>query len=251
MGILQRIRSWFKGSDIQKPVSNETHLRNLLVEARRQQYMEQYTQALDTLTQAMTLADKEYDMRSKVDITLSRADILIEQGDYETAKFILSELEQDSEAREMTAPLAYALCSLGVVADREGNLELARDYFEKARSTAQSIHTDGATGRAEAHLAEVEAAITQHITRLQTELIQDSELDRIRTLVANQYIFGNETPGNRAGLYGYYHTLVGDLVPALNYPARIRTLDAIDLQRAAQQYLLPNAYGVVVSKPSP
>ena len=103
----------------------------------------------------------------------------------------------------------------------------------------------------EAHLAEVEAAITQHITRLQTELIQDSELDRIRTLVANQYIFGNETPGNRAGLYGYYHTLVGDLVPALNYPARIRTLDAIDLQRAAQQYLLPNAYGVVVSKPSP
>jgi predicted Zn-dependent peptidase len=41
------------------------------------------------------------------------------------------------------------------------------------------------------HLAEVEAAITQHITRLQTELIHDSELDRIRTLVANQYIFSN------------------------------------------------------------
>jgi predicted Zn-dependent peptidase len=100
------------------------------------------------------------------------------------------------------------------------------------------------------HLAEVEAAITQHITRLQTELIHDSELDRIRTLVANQYIFSNETPGNRAGLYGYYQTLVGDIAPALNYPARIRALDAVDLQRAAQQYLFPDAYGIVVSKPA-
>lgn len=101
------------------------------------------------------------------------------------------------------------------------------------------------------HLAEVEAAIAQHIAQLQTDLIRDRELDRIRTLVANQYIFGNETPGNRAGLYGYYHTLVGDLAPALNYPARIRALDAVDLQRAAQQYLTPDAYGIVVSKPSP
>ncbi|MEO0599526.1 MAG: hypothetical protein AAF126_25670, partial [Chloroflexota bacterium] len=141
MGILQRIRSWFSGGndDAPKPVSNTAHLRNLLVEARRQQYMEQYTQALETLTEAMTLAEKEYDLRSKVDITLSRADILIEQGDYDTANFILGELRDDSEAREMTAPLAYALCSLGVVTEKQGNLEGARDYFEKARATAQSI----------------------------------------------------------------------------------------------------------------
>ncbi|MEL6403329.1 MAG: tetratricopeptide repeat protein [Chloroflexota bacterium] len=157
MSILQRIRSWFSGGndDAPKPVSNTAHLRNLLVEARRQQYMEQYTQALETLTEAMALAEKEYDLRSKVDITLSRADILIEQGDYDTANFILGELRDDSEAREMTAPLAYALCSLGVVTEKQGNLEGARDYFEKARATAQSIQTDGATGRAEAHLAEI------------------------------------------------------------------------------------------------
>jgi predicted Zn-dependent peptidase len=43
---------------------------------------------------------------------------------------------------------------------------------------------------------------------------------------------------------------VGDIAPALNYPARIRALDAVDLQRAAQQYLFPDAYGIVVSKPA-
>jgi len=28
---------------------------------------------------------------------------------------------------------------------------------------------------------------------------------------ANRFIFGNETPSERAGLYGYYQSMVGDL----------------------------------------
>jgi zinc protease len=99
-------------------------------------------------------------------------------------------------------------------------------------------------------IGEVEGAIADHLHRLQADPIQEDELERVRTLVANQYIFGNETPSNRAGLYGYYHTLVGDLVPALNYPARIRTLDAVDIRQAAQQYLSPQACGIVVSTPT-
>ena len=99
------------------------------------------------------------------------------------------------------------------------------------------------------HVAQVEAAIAQHVQRLQTEPVTDAEIARVRTLVANRYIFGNETPGNRAGLYGYYQATVGDLAPALNYPARIQALDAADLQRAARQYLSPTAYGAVVMRP--
>ncbi len=96
----------------------------------------------------------------------------------------------------------------------------------------------------------VEAAIAQQIQALQQDPISDAEINRVRTLVSNQYIFGNETPGNRSGLYGYYQTIVGDLTPALTYPDRIRALNVDELQAAAQRYLSATAYGMVVSKPT-
>lgn len=100
------------------------------------------------------------------------------------------------------------------------------------------------------NLAAVEAAIAQHLQQLQAEPITEAEIARVRTLVANRYIFGNETPGNRAGLYGYYQSAIGDLAPAMNYPARIQALHPAEVQAAAQKYLHPAAYGTIVLKPS-
>ncbi|MBD2682380.1 MULTISPECIES: pitrilysin family protein [Nostoc] len=99
------------------------------------------------------------------------------------------------------------------------------------------------------NLAEVENAIAQHIRSLHTELVKESEIARVRRRVANRFIFGNETPSDRAGLYGYYQSLVGDLEPAFNYPAKIQNQDAIDLMQAAKDYLSGDAYGVVIMKP--
>lgn len=99
------------------------------------------------------------------------------------------------------------------------------------------------------NLAEVENAIALHIGKLQTELVTESEIARIRRRVANRFVFGNETPSDRAGLYGYYQSLVGDLEPAFNYPDNIQSQDATDLMQAAKEYLCPDAYGVVVLKP--
>ncbi|MBN3952217.1 MAG: insulinase family protein [Nostoc sp. NMS7] len=99
------------------------------------------------------------------------------------------------------------------------------------------------------NLAEVEDAIAQHIRQVQTELVTESEIARVGRRVANRFIFGNETPSDRANLYGYYQSLVGDLEPAFNYPAIIHSQDATDLMQAAKEYLSPNAYGVVVVKP--
>ncbi|MEJ6480875.1 pitrilysin family protein [Nostoc punctiforme UO1] len=99
------------------------------------------------------------------------------------------------------------------------------------------------------NLAEVEDAIAQHIRKVQTELVTESEIARVRRRVANRFIFGNETPSDRTGLYGYYHSLVGDLEPAFNYPDYIQSQDATDLMQAAKEYLSPDAYGVVVVKP--
>jgi predicted Zn-dependent peptidase len=100
------------------------------------------------------------------------------------------------------------------------------------------------------HLETVEAAILEHITQLHQEPITAAEIQRIRRQVANRFIFGNEQPSDRARLYGYYQTLLGDLQPALNYPQIIQALTPETLQQTAQRYLSATAYGVVILKPS-
>ena len=99
------------------------------------------------------------------------------------------------------------------------------------------------------NLAEVEQIILEHISALQNTLVTDGEIARIRRQVANRYIFGSETPSDRADLYGYYRSVVGDLAPALDYPQRIQAVDAATLQVAARKYLSATAYGVVTVSP--
>ena len=95
----------------------------------------------------------------------------------------------------------------------------------------------------------VEAAIASQIEKLQTTPVRESEIARIGTQVANRFIFSNETPSERAGLYGYYQSLTGSLAAALEYPSKIQALTPADLQAAASQYLSPTAYGIVTTKP--
>lgn len=99
------------------------------------------------------------------------------------------------------------------------------------------------------NLHEVEQIITQHIAKLQNTLVTAAEIARVRRQVANRYIFGTETPSDRADLYGYYRSVVGNLTPALNYPQQIQSLDATTIQLAARHYLSPSAYGVITVKP--
>ncbi len=96
----------------------------------------------------------------------------------------------------------------------------------------------------------VEAAIVEHIQRLQNEFITETELRRVQTQVANRYVFGSETPSDRAGLYGYYQAMTGDIRHALDYPDWIRRVTIEDVQAAVRQYLPVDAYGVVLLKPS-
>ena len=100
------------------------------------------------------------------------------------------------------------------------------------------------------NIPEVEKAIAQHIQDIQTEPIAAKDIDRIRTQVANRFIFANERPSDRTNLYGYYYSQLEDLAPALNYPQHIQAVEASDLQTAAQKYLNPNAYGIVIMKPA-
>lgn len=99
------------------------------------------------------------------------------------------------------------------------------------------------------NIAIVEAAIAQHIRTLHQEFVTEAEITRIRTQVANRFIFGNETPSDRANLYGYYQSMIAELAPALNYPQHIQSVQPVDILEATQKYLSPDAYGVLVVRP--
>jgi zinc protease len=96
----------------------------------------------------------------------------------------------------------------------------------------------------------VETALLEHIDRLQTDLVAQTDLEKVATQVANQFIFSNETPSARANLYGYYYALLGDLQPAFTYTDRLRALTPEDIRRTAQKYLNRQAYGAVTITPA-
>jgi predicted Zn-dependent peptidase len=154
----------------------------------------------------------------------------------------------------------YSLDVLAAILGHGRTSRLVRDLREE-RGLVSHISASNMTQRLQgifyisAHLPVenlqvVEAAIAEHLRQLQNEAVQAAEIARVRTQVANRFIFGNETPSDRAGLYGYYQSMLGDLQPAFNYPGHIQSQEAPDLTKAAQQYLSPDAYGVVVLKPS-
>ncbi|MBG1267908.1 M16 family metallopeptidase [Nostoc sp. WHI] len=153
----------------------------------------------------------------------------------------------------------YALDVLAGILGQGRTSRLVRDLREE-RGLVSSISVSNMSNQLQGtfyisakcaveNLAEVEDAIALHISKLQTELVTEAEIARIRRRVANRFVFGNETPSDRAGLYGYYQSLVGNLEPAFNYPDNIQSQDATDLMQAAKEYLCPDAYGVVVVKP--
>ena len=155
MTFLRRMTGWLRNDNQRTAQSAIVALNNNLQIARRAQYTEQYDKALELLAEAMTLAEQHRHATLKVDITLSRADILIALEDYETAQTVLHQLREECETNQQRAPLAYTLASLGIIEQKCGNLDAARDLYEQARATADQIHTDGAGGRATAHLADI------------------------------------------------------------------------------------------------
>ncbi|MBW4609598.1 MAG: insulinase family protein [Hassallia sp. WJT32-NPBG1] len=157
-------------------------------------------------------------------------------------------------------PETYPLDVLAGILGHGRTSRLVRDLREE-RGLVSSVSVSNMTQRLQgtfyisAHCAVenlpvVESAIAQHISRLQTETIAIAEIERVRKRVANRFIFGNETPSDRAGLYGYYQSMVGDLEPAFDYPSHIQAQNATNLMQASQKYLSPDAYGVVVMKPA-
>jgi predicted Zn-dependent peptidase len=97
-------------------------------------------------------------------------------------------------------------------------------------------------------LERVEALICDRLSQLITTPVTEAELARSQRLLCNDYAFSTETPGQIAGLYGYYHTLA-QVDAAIAYPRWIESFNTDDLRDLASQYLSPYHYAATVVKP--
>jgi zinc protease len=86
------------------------------------------------------------------------------------------------------------------------------------------------------YLESVEAAIYHQIEQIQQGAFSEEELQRAKSMLLNDFIFGTETPSQLASLYGYYQT-VAALDVALLYPQQLKDLDAAALVQVAKKYL--------------
>jgi len=155
MKYLRHMSRWFTSRQKSVPPDKHIRLTELQDLARRAQFAEQYNEAIKLLNEAYEIAQALHNTTAQVDIQLTRGDILVIQERWQEAERWLTELRQHCASNQHQAPLAYTLCSLGTIAQAQDRLDDAQHYYEKARAIAQSIGTDGASGRAIAHLADV------------------------------------------------------------------------------------------------
>lgn len=94
----------------------------------------------------------------------------------------------------------------------------------------------------------IEQKICDRIRQLQREPISELELARFKRMLCNDFTFSTETPGQLAGLYGYYNTIAKAELSVI-YPFEIRRINPYNLQRLAQQYLCADNYGVTILRP--
>lgn len=98
------------------------------------------------------------------------------------------------------------------------------------------------------YVEQVEETIRDRIVDLQTTPVPANELARCKRSLCNDYTFSTETPGQLAGLYGYYQT-IAEVELSVTYPQKIGQFQTEELQHLASQYLPPERYAAVVLKP--
>lgn len=94
----------------------------------------------------------------------------------------------------------------------------------------------------------VEALICDRLSALASCQVSPAELERAKRLLINDFAFSTETPGQLAGLYGYY-SVVASAADSYSYPARIRAYTPASLSALAKEFLSANAYASTVLLP--
>ena len=98
------------------------------------------------------------------------------------------------------------------------------------------------------HLEILEYSIVDLLDKLRVKPVTKEELTKAKRMLYHDYIFSTETPGQLAGLYGYYQT-IASVELSLTYPCIIKAFSVSKLQRIAYQYLSGERYAITVMQP--
>ncbi|MEM1291760.1 MAG: pitrilysin family protein [Cyanobacteria bacterium P01_H01_bin.162] len=95
----------------------------------------------------------------------------------------------------------------------------------------------------------VEALICDRLSTLALQPVSPAELERAQRLLINDFAFSTETPGQLAGLYGYYD-VVASAADSYSYPTRIQAHTPTSITTLAKSFLSPNAYASTILLPT-
>lgn len=94
---------------------------------------------------------------------------------------------------------------------------------------------------------DVEKAIWKEIKKLQKDEVSKEELDKIKTNVRSDFIYGFESSSETANLFGSYFAK-GDLTPLLNFEERVENITSKDILEVANRYFSRDKATVVIYK---
>lgn len=241
----QQIRAWFSNENQRRGVQIDV-LQELMLMARRAQYAEQYDESVRLLDQAAYIAHERHDSTTQIDVLLNKADALMFQGHYDDAETLLNALHSRTEATNHRAPLAYTLCSLGVLAQSRGDWDIARQRYEEAQELAKQAMMQGAEGRASGRLADLylregNASYAQYLLRQALDNLKasgDTELIPyfLGRLAETELASGRVTEG-----VGLLHQAL-EAANAMQHRYTIRYLNRVLGQQALDKADYGNAY---------
>ena len=153
---------------------------------------------------------------------------------------------------------SYGLDLLSVLLAEGRTSRLVRDLRED-RQLVQDIHSSFSLQRdcslftinawlEPQDVSQVEGLICDAISELAVQPIPSAELSRCKRLLCNDYAFSTETPGQLAGLYGYYST-ISQPEHCVTYPEQIQAYQGEELNQLASKYICPYDYVAVELQP--
>ena len=145
-------------------------VRELINQGQRAKRSEDYNEALQKFEQALLQAEEAGDHSATVVITLHRAEIYTEIGDWTSAENLLLQIRRSAQNHGQHTQMSYALSALGTLSQAKGDWSEARAYYEQALKVGQAAASLGAEARALGHLAdtyleEANASYAVHLLR--------------------------------------------------------------------------------------
>jgi predicted Zn-dependent peptidase len=160
------------------------------------------------------------------------------------------------------SPDTYALQVLAGVLDEGQSSRLYRSLVQRKQLvTGISAGVDERRGPGALYIsafvlpgkqaADVEAAIYEELDRLQRELVEDWEMEKIKNSTRADYLGGIRSAQTRATYLSMYKVYYDDPGLMNTELARLNSVSKQDVQRVAKTYLVPTKRTVMVVTPAP